>query len=349
MSNQRFQTQIVTARTLVVAAIGAVLAWAANVPVFMLVGPALAVAAVSLWGMTCDISTELRYVAFLVIGIGIGSGVDPRATEAMLRWPVAFLSLGGVLVIVLLICPVLLRRGFGFGRDDSVLAASPGHLSFAIAMSVELKTDVTRVVVSQAVRILSLTVLVPYVALAMGVEIVGTGLREGPAMSGLHFAVLAALGMVMGEVLRRVRMPAPVLMGAMVVSSVAHATEIVPGVLPEAFGVAGFVAVGALIGSRFSGVTLAALRRSVTAGLAITVVMTAVSAAIALAVADRIGMDPSHVLVAFAPGAFETMIAMGAILGADPGFVAAAHVVRLLLLSAMVPFALGLTRRSCGS
>ena len=54
-------------------------------------------------------------------------------------------------------------------------------------------------------------------------------------------------------------------------------------------------------------------------------------------VAMFLDMPLTHVLVAFAPGGLETMIVMGAVLGANPGFVAACHVGRLLVLSVLVP------------
>jgi len=55
-------------------------------------------------------------------------------------------------------------------------------------------------------------------------------------------------------------------------------------------------------------------------------------------------MPVAHVLVAFAPGGLETMIAMGAVLGVVPGFVAACHVARLMVLTVLVPAMLGRVR-----
>ncbi len=52
-------------------------------------------------------------------------------------------------------------------------------------------------------------------------------------------------------------------------------------------------------------------------------------------------MPTAHVLTAFAPGGLETMIAMGAAMGASPGFIAASHMARLMLLLALVPLFLG--------
>ena len=65
---------------------------------------------------------------------------------------------------------------------------------------------------------------------------------------------------------------------------------------------------------------------------------TALSVGFAVPVSMFLDMPLPHVLVAFAPGGLETMIVMGAVLGANPGFVAACHVGRLLVLSALIPF-----------
>lgn len=338
--NLQASDHLITARSLLIGAFGAFVGWGLSVPVYVLIGPALAVALASLMGLRCDVAGPARYVAFIVIGIGVGSGVDPRATDAMIRWPVAFVVLVVVLGVIMWAGPLLLRRGFGFRGGGAVLAASPGHLSFVMAMSVALETDVTRVVVTQAVRILSLTVLVPFVALFMGVEIAGTGLRQGAAMQGWHVLALAAVSVPVALLFARLNIPVPVLIAAMIVSALAHVRDTVPGVLPGWLGIAGFVVIGTMIGSRFSGVTLAQLRRAAGAGLAMTGLSVLVSVAAAIPVAAYLDMEVSHVLIAFAPGGLETMLAMGVVLGADPGFVAAAHVVRLLVLAMMLPLCL---------
>jgi uncharacterized membrane protein AbrB (regulator of aidB expression) len=54
-------------------------------------------------------------------------------------------------------------------------------------------------------------------------------------------------------------------------------------------------------------------------------------------------MPVAHVLVAFAPGGLETMIAMGAVLGVVPGFVAACHIARLFVLTFLLPMLLART------
>jgi len=51
-----------------------------------------------------------------------------------------------------------------------------------------------------------------------------------------------------------------------------------------------------------------------------------------------------QLLIAFAPGGVETMAAMSVLLDADPAFVAAHHVLRLFVLTALVPIVLRLRK-----
>jgi hypothetical protein len=94
---------------------------------------------------------------------------------------------------------------------------------------------------------------------------------------------------------------------------------------------------GALIGSRFSGQDVGALRKVLVAGCAVTAI-TMVCAALGVALAfAALGISPALLIVAFAPGGVEAMAAIAVQLGLDPTFVATHHVIRLAILSVLVP------------
>lgn len=132
----------------------------------------------------------------------------------------------------------------------------------------------------------------------------------------------------------------------MIASSLGHATEMTPGVMAPWLSYLGLVTVGTLIGARFNGITRKALATSLLAGLTVTTLTVLMALAAALPVAYVLGFDSTHVLIAFAPGGLETMIAMGVVLGANPGFVAAAHVSRLLFLTILLPAFVGRLKRA---
>lgn len=326
-----------TLLTLAIGAVGAVVGWALNAPVFMLLGPAVAVTLAALGGLRCAVDVRLRDLCFIVLGIAVGGGFDQDALGAMLRWPLAFIFMAVVLWAILVVCRFLLVRFFAFDVRSAILASAPGHLSFVIAVASETGADIVRISITQSVRLLALTLVVPFVALAMGVEVSGNIAPQGELMDLWTLAAVAVLSVVAGLVFQRLNVPAPLLLGAMVVSAVGHLTELAPGVLPGWLILPAYLVLGALIGTRFSGITPRVLMRGLFAGVAITAVAVTFSGLAALPVAWALGMPVGHVLVAFAPGGLETMIAMGAVMGVIPGFVAACHVARLLVLTVMVP------------
>lgn len=323
--------------SLAVGAIGAALGYVVNLPLYMLTGPALLVSVLSLFGLRLGIVPLLRDIAFLFIGIGIGAGVNADAAAAMLRWPLAFLALAVMLVVAMVLCRALLVRAFGFDQRSAVLASAPGHLSFVIALSETYGVNLTRVTVAQSVRVLLLTLTVPAIAALMGLDMTQGMTPSGEILGAGYIAVLVVLSLAAGWVLERLRVPAPLLIGAMLVSSVGHLSDLAPGVLEPKITMACLVTMGTLIGSRFGGTSPAMLFRYAGGGVAITALTTVLAVGFAVPVSMFLDMPLPHVLVAFAPGGLETMIVMGAVLGANPGFVAASHVGRLLILSVLIP------------
>jgi len=341
MSNR--SAMITTLYTLAVGAVGAGLAYWLHLPIYILIGPAILISAISLFGFQFAINDSVRDVAFLLIGIGIGAGMNTEATAAFMRWPIAFAVLAIMLMTILKLCQYLLVRFFRFDPRSAVLAATPGHLSFVLGLGAALDLDVAKVAVVQSIRLLALTLLVPLVAILFGVKLGTNILPAGVSMQGIHLLGLIVVSSAVGMVLKRLNIPAAILIGGLITSSLAHAVDLTPGVLPAHIALPCFMIMGTLIGTRFSGISVSQLKAALFAGLTITIVSILLAVIAALPIAYILGMPAEHILVAFAPGGLETMIAMGAVLGANPSFVAACHIGRLLMLPVFVPF---LLRRS---
>ncbi|MEH6647418.1 MAG: AbrB family transcriptional regulator [Sulfitobacter sp.] len=323
--------------TLVIAAAGAALAYALNLPVYMLTGPAIAVSLAGLVGLRVQIDPRFRDVCFVVLGLTVGAGFSHEALGTMIRWPVAFAVISLLTWATMLGCRAVLERGFGFACNTALLAGAPGHLSFVIAMAESSGRDVVRISVTQSVRLLMLTLVVPFLALAMGVDLSGAVTLQGVGWPLWVLGVLAVLAVIASRLLTLWRVHAPLLIGAMLVTGVWQLSGVAPGVMPQWLALPAYVALGALIGTRFSGISAADLLRNLAAGLAITGVAVVFAGIAAVLVAVALGMPASHVLLAFAPGGLETMIAMGVVLGVAPGFVAACHITRLMVLSVLLP------------
>ncbi|KGF69877.1 hypothetical protein LL06_08645 [Hoeflea sp. BAL378] len=324
--------------TFCIGVLGAALTYAAGFPAPFLTGPAIAVTLVGLAGVrTAALPQRARDAVFVILGLSIGQGVTPEVFGAMRTWPVTLAALAASLFAIVFVTRAVLMRFWAMDPLTAFLSSSPGHLSYVLGLSEGVKADLKTVSIVQSIRVLALTLLVPVAVTLAGQIPDQAAAAARPETAALPLIAMILAGAVAGYLLQRLRIPAAFLIGGMLVSIVAHVTGLVSGVMWYWLAAAAFVALGGLIGSRFSGVTWLELRRAFSAGIMVTVLGVILAGAFALVAHLITGMDLIAILIAFAPGGLETMAAMSVILGIDPTFVASHHVARLLMLTAIVP------------
>ena len=330
-----------TALALAIGAAGAALAYLASFPAPWLTGPALCVTVAALAGLRLAIPDALRNACFIVIGMTIGAAVTPEMVATALQWPASILILSLAMLAIMGLGAVMLERGFGYGRTTALLAAAPGHLSFVLGLSTAVaKADVAAVSIIQSTRVLALTLVVPFLAVALAGETLGEAIPEGQPMTLIVLAATGLAALAAAYLLGRLRVLAAFLLGGMLASSVGHLTGTGPGLVPVWLSVPGFVVMGTLIGTRFSGVALAEIRKAALAALAFTALSALVATLAGLVAVVALGLPLVQSLVAYAPGGLEAMAAMALLLGVNPAFVAAHHVSRLVLLTFLIPLVL---------
>jgi len=322
--------------TLLIGFSGAGLAWAIHIPAPFLTGPAIVVTIASLIGFELNISSRLRDLVFIGLGVTLGQTVTPEVIDAALRWPITLACLAVLLVAIIELTMLMLTRFWKMDKMTALLAASPGHLGYVLSLAEGVRGDLSTVSVIQSIRVLSLTLLVPMVFSITGAE--PQIKASSPAVIGLASLIgVLLLAAALGWALKKTHLPAAYLMGGLLVSALLHGAGIISGNVPQWLAVTCFVTLGCLIGTRFSGVTWAELRASLGAGLAVTALGVFLTGLFAVMASWLTGFEIITLLMAFAPGGIETMTAMSVLLGIDPTFVAAHHVSRLLLLTVIVP------------
>ena len=101
---------------------------------------------------------------------------------------------------------------------------------------------------------------------------------------------------------------------------------------------AAVIGIGAVTGSRFANTDPYTLLRFLGAALGSFAVAMAVAALSVLALAMLMSVRPADAVLAFAPGAQDTMMVLALALHLDPVFVGALQLSRFLLVSMLVPF-----------
>jgi membrane AbrB-like protein len=123
----------------------------------------------------------------------------------------------------------------------------------------------------------------------------------------------------------------------MMASSVLHGAGWVEGTLPQWAYIAALIGIGTLIGSRFGKIRPRTILSHVSAALGSFAVAIAISGVFVLAIILTTQVKPSDVVVAFAPGAMDAMLALALTLHIDPVFVGAHHLSRFIYVSIVTP------------
>jgi membrane AbrB-like protein len=332
--------------TLTIGVGGAMIAMAAGLPAAALIGSAVAVSAVSFCRLPTYVPPWLRNMAFAAIGCSLGSGINTDFLELAVKWPVSLSGLVLVMAVILFASSWVLTSFFRQSKVTAILAASPGALSYSLAIAATGVGDARAIIVIQSIRLLSITTCLPLVLDLLNLQ---HGAGGGSQQSSISFTATTALfllTLLTGHVLNRWKLPAAYLIAGIFLSGVLHYTGVVTGRPYTGFLLTGFVITGSVIGSRFTTIPLADIKRLVGAALTVVVVSSAIAALFAVLAAQLLGLPFGQIWVSYAPGGVEAMAAMALALGYDSAFVATHHLFRIILLIFLLPVLLRVFRRT---
>jgi hypothetical protein len=332
------------ALTLALGTAGGFVARALHLPLAMLLGSLLAVAAAALAGLRPlgrlpQCPNGLRFFFVPVIGVAIGGSFTPQIVmEAQLWWP-SLLALG-------LFIPIAHLSGYralrATGRLDPVTAffgTAPGGLTETVLMGEEMGADVPMLTMLQFMRLILTIILVPLGFLLVTGQVVGSAGGAAMARAQAHGGAdwgwilgAAALGLALGKVSR---LPAGIITGPIVVSAAVHLAGLTTAIPPQWAIMATQIVIGTSLGVRFvrmpPGQFWLALRlASVNVGIFI-----ALAAAFAFALADFVHEPVVAVFLAFAPGGLTEMALIALSLQMSVIYVTAHHVLRIVLAVAL--------------
>ena len=341
------ETLVRLVETLIIGAIGGAALGLAKFPAGWLSGAIIAVAIAALARRPVRVPLVLGQAANIVLGISLGASVTPDSVARMASWPASLAVLALAMACGSAAVVFYLHKVHDWDVMSALFASSPGGLSQALALAAETGADLRSVAMVQAMRVLVLSAGLPLCFAAFGI----TGSRPianaavATVASMEELAVLIVAAAIGAIVAYRLRLPGGLLIGAMAVSGVLHATGLVQVNLPLPAAIVAFVVMGSIIGARFVGTDLWLLRRLTLVGLGALAVGTAVMSAFAIAAALLLSLPVGDVVMAFAPGALEAMTTLAFALNLDPAYVGTHHIARLIFVSLVVPVVVHAMRR----
>ncbi|MCB8822764.1 AbrB family transcriptional regulator [Microvirga rosea] len=332
---------------ILIAGLGGLTLDALGVPAAWLSGSALATMAWGWAGRAKPMPRPLVDAAMLVSGASMGAAVTPAAIAAVGRYPSSLILLVIAVLAISGASALWLTRVSGWRKDDAVLASVPGALSTVLAIAVDRNASVASIAIVQNLRLFVLIALLPSAVVFSGGGaanvLIGQGLPV-QTVGGMAFIFLG--GLLLGLILARLNVAAPILLGAMLVSTVSHGSGWVAGVIPPVITTIGLVLIGMFIAERFRDVRRSTIRTTLVAALGSFAIGMVVATAFACLAAWVAGVSFANGLVAFAPGGLEAMTILALVLGLDPLYVGIHHLVRFLGIGLVVPFVVAWLQRS---
>ena len=323
--------------TLVIATAGGALFLWANLPGGLISGAMIAVAIAALAGRPLAVPPILTQTVLVLLGISLGSLMSRQLLQHVSAYPLTIALLALATACTTFGSGLYLQRVHGWDRTSAFLAGIPGALSQIIILAVEKGADVSGIAVVQTMRVILLTAALPLLLALTGIAPSSPSPMASAIASPLELTELLAASVAAALLLRLAKFPASWMFGAMIASSVLHGTGLIEGGLPPWVRGVALIGIGALIGSRFARMRFKTLLSHLNAALGSFVVSILITGVFVTVSALTTQVRFGDVVVAFAPGAMDTMLALALTLHIDPIFVGAHHLSRFVFVTIGMP------------
>jgi uncharacterized protein len=329
------------AETLLIAAAGGIAFALLGLPAGLVSGSVLAVSGAALLGRPVKVPLALARVGYVIIGTQLGAVVTPETVRGFLTWPASIALLVVASIVMIVATASYLRAVHRWDPLSALMGASPGSMVQVIALSTELGADLRAIAIVQTMRVLLLTVGIPAGLALFGLVAPALPSARGPAgLSSLsEMAIVVVVSTASAFALMRLRFPGGLIFGAMAGSGILHGTGLVSAVLPWWIGGTAVIVLGAVVGSRFAGASPRLMLGYLGAAFGSFAVSLSIAGAFVALVTYFFPFPVANVVVAFSPGAQDTMMVLALALNLDPVFVGAHHVARFLVVTITVAIA----------
>jgi uncharacterized protein len=323
--------------TLAIGTAGGALFLLLKLPGGLISGAMIAVGIAAIAGRPLSMPPILTQTVLVLLGISLGSLVSRQLLQHVGAYPLTIALLALATFCSTFGSSLYLQRVHGWDQTSAFLAGSPGALSQIIVLAAEKGADVPAIAVVQTMRVIILTAALPLLLAMTGIAPSSPPTAAAAIASPLELAALIAASVAAALLLRLIRFPASWMFGAMIGSSVLHGTGLTDGALPPWVRGVALVGIGALIGTRFARMNGRVLLSHVNAALGSFAIAIVISAVFVAVITLTTHVRFADVIVAFAPGAMDAMLALALTLHIDPIFVGAHHLSRFVFVTITTP------------
>lgn len=304
-----------------------------GLPLPWLLGPICFCLIAALAGVPMKGITTLNTLMRTILGVAVGATLTPALLVSVPgMWPTLVLVVLMVIAIGVVGVPYF-RKLWGYDPATAYYAAMPGGLQDMLVFGEEAGANPRALSLIHATRVLVIVVALPFVLTWLW----GASLDQPPGAPAAEISLAELLIMCVCAVAgwqgaKALGMFGASILGPLILTAVVTLLGGLTNRPPaEAIWAAQFF-IGITVGTKYSGITMAEVRRDLAAGLgfcAILVVLTLIFVELVYGMGLAPGMEA---VLAFAPGGQAEMVVLALIVGADAAFVVVHHVFRIFVV-----------------
>ncbi|MGE0748428.1 MAG: AbrB family transcriptional regulator, partial [Rhodospirillales bacterium] len=282
----------------------------------------------------------VRTVCVTVLGVLLGSGFTPEIFDRLSGWAITASFMLVYVVVTGILLAAALRRLAGYDPVTAYFAAMPGGITEMTMIGTAMGGDGRTIALIHGARILLVALTIPVGFrffggyMPQGMQGMGGGLFDLAAVDAMLLLACGALGWAIGP---RIRLPAPQMMGALLLSAAAHATGLMDAKPPALLSAAAQLGIGAAIGCTFAGVRPSVLARTLAVAVGTIGTMLLLTLLVSIGLAALTGWPAAAILLAYAPGGVTEMSLVALAIGVDVVFVATHHIIRFSFVILIAP------------
>lgn len=322
--------------TLVLGAIGGWAFFWLHLPLAWMLGPMAICIIGALLRMPLAEPRYLTSPMIAIVGVMLGSGFTPEMFDDAGRFGITIAGLVLFMGVAGVISVIFMHRVAGYDLPTAYFSGMPGGLIEMMVAGEERGGDPRRIVLSHSARIFIVVFALPGVIALMGynagASVVApdmSSLMHTPLTSWIWLIGCVVIGMGLG---RLIRMPAPMLVGPMLLSALVHGVGLTDFQPPGELIIVAQIVLGTSVGTRFLGVTPREILQILGYSVGCNGMILAVTLIFAFTVGALSGAGTLPVLLAYSPGGLTEMSLIGLALNVEASFVVFHHILRVVLV-----------------
>jgi len=314
-----------------------------KIPLAWMLGPMLAISIAALSGIKVKMPKLALSAILIILGLHIGNYIDQNFLSQMKDWIWTSVVMFFYILVSIFIVSKYLQKFSGYKEKTSIFSAAPGALGPLLILAEYEKSDLSQVATAHLIRLIIIITLFPFFVVnfspteAMEIE-------KFNYMDQNHLDLLILLigSIFLIYIFDKIKVPAPLLAGALVASGILQITEIASYKLPDQSINFCLLILGASIGCRFADKSLNEVIKNTVHSFVATALLLALGIIAAIVASYFVENNFLTLLLSYCPGGIYEVAVIAIAFNLDPNFVAFHHIIRLLMILFTVPVILRL-------